>query len=272
MPLPNIGPLSMTMIAAEAELLTNIPVGLNNQKIRNIARIFNQNTIISYSDLLGKSRFTFENGSFSQGSLVADGSISTLPGWTIYNSQTRLNGISNILGYPTPNDTALPSPSPGDNLNVTGMAYTSELTNDLPPGYSAPVRSIQLRSRFGATVGYGIIHGPYLVTNNAVNFESGDTVKFWWKAQGGDDAYDIYAYLLNIDTGAVLELVNATGNSASATTSWVQVTRTIGPTQIGNYHFVFISGSYDFTGGTILGASLFITNIEVTKWFELTFP
>lgn len=269
MPLPNIGPLSMTMIAAEASVNISLnPIGLNNQKIRNLARIFNQNTTIKYSDLLGKSRFTFENGDFSQGSLELDGVTSIVPGWTAYRTQIKLNGVNNILGYPTPNDTLLPNPTPGDNLSVSNMSYTAQLTADLPPGYTSPVRSMRLISQSGATSSYGIIHGPYVVTNSAVNFESGDTVKFWWKAQGGGDAYDIYAYLLNIDNGNTLELLNATGNSASATTSWAQVTRTIDASQIGNYHFVFVSGSYDFTGGTILGASLYITNIEVTKWFE----
>jgi len=268
MPLPLTGPLSMTQIANEAGVSIAAAASLNNQKIRNIARIFDLNTRIAYSDLLGKSRFTFENGDFSTGTLVDNTTTYSIPGWTVYRSQTRLNGVNNILGYPTPNDTALPSPTPGDNLTVSGMSYTAQLTTDLPPGSSSPVRSMRLISQNGATTGYGIIHGPYVVTNSAVNLESGDTVKFWWKAQGGGDAYDIYAYLLNIDTGATLELVNATGSSASATTSWVQVTRTIDISQIGNYHFVFISGSYDFTGGTILGASLYITNIEVTKWFE----
>lgn len=268
MTLPLVGPLSMTMIATESGLQTSSPVGLNNQKIRNVARIFNQNTTIKYSDLLGKSRFTFENGDFSQGSLVDNTTTYSITGWTVYRSQIRLNGVDSLLGYPTPTDSTIPGSSPGDNLSVSGMIYTAQLTTDLPPGYISPVRSMRLISQNGATASFGIIHGPYVITNNSVNLESGDTVKFWWKAQGGADAYDIYAYIINVDTGAVIELVNATGDSAGATTSWVQVTRSINSSEIGNYKFVFISGSYDFTGGTILGASLYITNIEVTKWFE----
>ena len=34
---------------------------------------------------------------------------------------------------------------------------------------------------------------------------------FDWKAKGGGDAYDIYAYLLNVNTGATVELLNQTG-------------------------------------------------------------
>ena len=239
MPLPLTGPLSMTQIANEAGVSIAAAASLNNQKIRNIARIFNQNTTIAYSDLRGKSRFTFENGDFSSGSLVDNTTTYTIPGWTVYRSQIRLNGVSSLFGYPTPQDTTTPGSSPGDNITALGFSYTAALTSDLPTGYASPVRSLRLISA-GQSASYGIIHGPYVVTNNAVNLEENDQVRFWWKAQGGNDAYDIYAYLLNIDTGSTIELINQTGNSASATTSWAQVSKIITASEIGNYQFIFI--------------------------------
>jgi hypothetical protein len=123
----------------------------------------------------------------------------------------------------------------------------------------------------GSSVAYGIIHGPYATTNNTniVGLETGDIVSFWWKAQGGSDAYDIFAYLLDLTDGSTIELVNDTGNNDSASTSWTKVTKTITASEAGDYKFVFVSGTYDFTGGTVLGASLYITNVSVMKWFDV---
>ena len=103
--------------------------------------------------------------------------------------------------------------------------------------------------------GFGIVHGPYMISNSAVAIEAGESVSFDWKAQGGGDWYDVYAYLLNVDNGSTVELLNETGSS----TSWATATKTV-PTA-GNYKFVFVSGTYDRSGGRALGARLFVDNI-----------
>jgi hypothetical protein len=92
-----------------------------------------------------------------------------------------------------------------------------------------------------------------------------DQVSFWWKAEGGSDAFDIFAYLLEANTGAVIPLINETGTSTGAATPWAKVALTINSSQAGLYYFVFISGSHDFTGGQALGASLFVTMVDVVK-------
>ena len=60
-----------------------------------------------------------------------------------------------------------------------------------------------------------------------------------------DNAYDVYAYLLDADTGSTTELLDSYGNS---TTGWSTVTHTVAADA--SYYFVFVSGSfdYDFTG------------------------
>lgn len=267
MTLPATGPLSMTQIAAEADVLTTSPVNLGLRAIRNIARRFTAGSRISYSDLRGKSRFTFENGSFTSGVLTDNGSTYTTPGWTVYRQQVRLNGVDNILGYPTPTDNLLPSPTPGDNVSAAGFSFTAFLTADLPSSVTN-ANSIRLISS-GISSSYSIVHGPYLVTNTSVELEEGDIISFWWKAQGGDDAFDIFAYLLDINDGSRIDLLNQTGNSTGATTDWAEVTKTISASEIGTYKFVFVSGSYDFTGGTFLGASLYVTVVQIKKWFNL---
>lgn len=267
MAIPASGPISMTVIAAEADLPITSPVSINHRSIRNIARVFDMNTEISYGDLQGKVRFSFENGNFTA-PLVDSGATYTTPGWTVYKQQVKLQGVDSIAGFPTPTDSTKPGSSPGDNITATGFTYTATLDSSLPPGLSSPTTSIRLVSN-GVSPSFGIIHGPYLVSNDPVNLENGDTTTFYWKAEGGSDAYDIYAYLLNVTTGATIELINETGSSTGATTSWAQVTKTIDASEIGDYKFVFVSGSYDYTGGTVLGASLYVTNIIITKWFTL---
>lgn len=111
------------------------------------------------------------------------------------------------------------------------------------------------------SAGGDIVHGPYIVSNEAVYIESGRSVNFDWRAQGGSDAYDVYAYLLNTDTGATIELLNETG-SGTADSGWSTETLEVNVT--GNYKFVFTSGTFDETFGQAAGASLYLDNISVT--------
>lgn len=268
--LPNTGPMSMTLIANEAQKVLNTR-NIDDIDLRRIARKKTLGSTISWSDFRGKYRYQFVNGNFSQGSLNTGTVPATVPGWRIYLNQTKLNGVTTIEGWPTPVDSLLPSPTPGDNQTMdAGGTYTAVLSADIPAGSPEGTQSMRLISN-GVSASYAIIHGPYLVSDvaNTTPLEGGDLVRFYWKAEGGSDAYDIYAYLLNVDTGATIELANATGESTGATTPWTQVTKTITASQTGTYKFVFVSGTYDYTGGTVLGASLYVTNVDVTKWWDL---
>ena len=55
---------------------------------------------------------------------------------------------------------------------------------------------------------YSIVHGPYLISQEAKEITAGDVVKFDWKSAGTDDAASIYAYLLDVDTGDTIELID----------------------------------------------------------------
>ncbi len=259
----------MTLIGNEAgKPLSSLNV--NMLELRRIARKKTLNTTISWSDFYGKYRYQFINGNFDQGTLDTSTNPGTLLGWKIFRQQVRLNGLDNIEGWPTPTDSTKPGPAPGDNNSFSG-GYLAALSTDIPVGLPAGTKSMRLYHSSGSSASYAIIHGPYLVSdvNNTTPLEAGDIIKFYWKAEGGDDAYDIYAYLLNVNTGATIELANDTGASTGATTPWTQVTRTITAAQNGTYKFVFVSGTYDYTGGTVLGASLYVTNVDVTKWWDL---
>ena len=215
---------------------------------------------------------TFSNGDFSGADFTynSGSGLWTTTGWAIdTNNQVWLNGTSTVGGWPTPVDpTPTPYSSPGEAAGT--MTYSFELvTTDLPSGLSyPPSRACRLYSSGEVSVPYGIVNGPYLVSTTAVNLNNGDTASFYWQAAGGGDAYNIFSYLLNIDTGNTVLLFNQTAPDAGATTPWAQVTKTIdtGAGDIaGNYKFVFVCGSYDATGGQALGASLYVTDIVVTK-------
>jgi hypothetical protein len=215
-------------------------------------------------------KFQFENGGFESGKLVDSSTTATTPGWTIYKSEIRLGGINTILGFPTPVD---PTPTPtgsgnrvslGDNAAVNKMTFTAALVSDSPP-VGTSKKSLRLISNGSTSVGYAVVRGPYAVNNNAVDLVQGDIIEFWWKAQGGSDAYDIFAYLLNTSNGQTITLLNDTGKSTGATTKWAKESRTIAAGEAGTYKFVFVSGTFDYTGGKIIGASLYIDEVNVIK-------
>ena len=270
MTIKSSGALAMADIALEAGL-PNSNVNLNNTEIRSLAVKVTVGSTIKYSDLYGKEKFSFTNGDFSIGPMTTDGTTYDLPGWTIYRSQIKLSGLGTISGWPTPTDATSPltwGGSGGGNINgdnyppSASFTYTATLeSTNLPTGIAAPSQVVHMVST-GSTTGYGIIHGPYLVTKSGVHLKPGDQVKFWWKAAGGSDAYDVFAYLLNITTGATIELLNATGTGTTAT-PWAQVSATIAID--GSYKFVFVSGTFDYSGGGALGASLYVSYVEIIK-------
>ena len=199
------------------------------------------------------SLVAFQNGNFESGTIGS----SIVPGWTVVNSRITLDGNSTVGGWPTPVDTTKPAASGGDAVGSSRATFsTSIIATDNPAGGT---KSLQMESTGVTVTGYGIVHGPYIISNDAAQLEAGDTVSFDWKATGGGDAYDVYAYLLNVDTGATVKLLDQSGSSGAMTTSWSSVSTTV--PAAGNYKFVFVSGTFDATGGTAAGARLFVDNI-----------
>ncbi|RXJ67421.1 hypothetical protein CRV08_10865 [Halarcobacter ebronensis] len=195
-------------------------------------------------------------------------------GWSIVDGNIKLNGSSVIAGVNTPNDNSLPTIVPStnsssnngayDDYNSTGN-YTHAFSNDTGDSSSY---SLQLTYSSGhVDEGYGVVHGPYVVSDNTVSLAEGDGVSFTWKASGGSDAYDVFGYIINVDTGATQVILNETGANGSATTNWASASVTAASS--GNYKFVFVAGSWDASGGKALGANLYIDN--VTTYSNKTF-
>ncbi len=193
-------------------------------------------------------------------------------GWTVDTTHTiYLNGGSTIAGVKTPNDDSLPNKVPSqpsannsgayDDYTSTGT-YTSQISTDTDSDGGS--YSLQLTYSGGnVSEGYGVVHGPSVASNDSVSLGKGDEVSFKWKASGGSDAYDVFGYILNVDTGETQAILNETGANGSASTNWA--TASVTANKAGNYKFIFIGGSWDASGGRALGANLYIDGISTNS-------
>ena len=207
----------------------------------------------------------FENNDFSETTPVStSGTSVSIPGWTIELSQIALGpddtsgsgGVARTIGGfatptdPTPNPVNGGRTSPGDDYAPSNAGTMS---------YEFSDGSMRLVSTgMTSNAGGDVVHGPYIVSDDSVTLSVGDTVTFNWKAANGADAFDVYAYLLNTSDGSTIELLDETADGSS---DWAAAETTV--TAAGDYKFVFISGTFDYTFGRALGASLYIDDIDV---------
>lgn len=195
---------------------------------------------------LGVSTDAVTNPSFEDGTT----------GWTIGEERVML-GTTQINGHATPVDTTNPANAPnGDAGVVVSMSYMSEFSNT---EYTAGSSSLRLHNTGSVQVGYEVVHGPYAYSDTFVA-SVGDVFLFDWKAAAGQDAYDAFGYLLNVDTGQTWTFVDETGASQSGQKPWT--TQAVAMPEDGNFSFVFVAGTYDFNGLTGLGGSLYVDNIR----------
>ncbi|MEG4990191.1 DUF4347 domain-containing protein, partial [Microcoleus sp. BR0-C5] len=200
----------------------------------------------------------FQNSDFTTG--ITGSNI--IAGWTTVNNQVRF-GIDTIAGLPTPIDTTIPALAPNSDQNIptTPGTLTSTLSDVTSDGTG---NSVQLTSaNIWTAQGYDVVRGPSIYSNDAVTLSAGDTVSFDWRALGGGDAYDVYGYLVEVTTGNILTILDRTGDSETGFTNWA--TETVTVPQAGAYKFVFVSGTYDFTGLRAAGGQLYVDNVEVTQ-------
>ena len=195
---------------------------------------------------------TYPNGDFSQG----------LTGWTSTLSQVFWSGGSTVAGWPTP---VLPNPLPYPAMQnfsswTTVPSWSVTLDADKPSGNTG--QSVNVESTGGViSPAYGTFYGPALSSNAAVAIAAGTTVAFDWRAVSTTDAYSIYCYLVNTDTGAAVTLLRTTAPNTGFSTAWQTNSTVINVT--GTYKWVFVAGCWDATGGLAVCASFRVTNIQV---------
>ena len=207
----------------------------------------------------------FENNDFSETTPTStSGTTVSIPGWTIELSQIALGpddssgagGVPRTIGgFTTPTD---PTPNPANGGQVSaGDDFVPSSAGSM--SYEFADGSMRLvSSGMTSNAGGDVIHGPYIISDNSVSLSVGDTVTFNWKAANGADAFDVYAYLLNTADGSTIELLDET---ADGSTDFAPANVTV--TAAGDYKFVFVSGTFDYTFGRALGASLYIDDIDV---------
>ncbi|MFL2844952.1 MAG: flagellin [Candidatus Puniceispirillaceae bacterium] len=151
---------------------------------------------------------------------------------------------------------------PGTDDSARPLSFGT-LGDDSATGFSIENGYIKLDTGTMTSVnGYDIVHGPYLVSSEAREIAAGEKVNFDWKASGTNDAFDVFAYIVDVNTGATEILLNET-QSPAGSTAWATVSHTVQTS--GNYKYVFINGTYDDTGGKLLGAEMFLDNIYIER-------
>ena len=188
-------------------------------------------------------------------------------GWDIAQSQIELGSSGSVTaqigGFATPTDSE-PAGSVGDGN--AGQIATSLGNSSIDWDYSATASSMTLSTNEIKTASKGIVHGPAMISSDAISLNTGDVVSFDWEFTGvgsAGDYADVYAYLLNTTDGSTVELTDYTHN-ASGGTGTISVSETLGAGIDGLYKFVFISGAYDNDGGTIVGSEVIVSNLSVT--------
>jgi flagellar hook protein FlgE len=183
-----------------------------------------------------------------------DGEPIQIGEWQISN-QRIITGQSEIDGYTVPIDDTYPALNDG-TLDSTGnnLNFGVEIVRDSLTG-----NTLRLTNS-GSVTSYGVLRGPSISSKYPQVLNAGQKLSIELRALSGADAYDAYGYLVDVDTGETVKIFDQTGSSTEDIQEWTTMT-TVVP-KGGNYKLFFVNGSYDSTGGSVVGSSLEIRNID----------
>ncbi len=227
---------------------TNYNMGLSSQTL----------TVMTIDDDLPECSWS-GGGDFDSGTPNLGNPI--IPGWTFNPDQIRI-GIDSIAGLPTPQDDTQNPPTPKGtvsnydrNLSNRYTSQASDITTNTFDGSAYAVKMSSSNSY--STYGCDIIHGPYIYSNTNMQLNQGDTVEFDWEAEGTGDWYDVFGYIIDVNDNYSEVILNSTGINSP----WSTASRVIN--RDGTYKFVFVSGTFDYSCGKMIGGTLNIDNIRV---------
>jgi|GEM_PF-1145725 len=217
----------------------------------------------------------FKNSSFSSAAGTTVGAVTTYEGWQVYNQRVKLKSGANpgdsIAGFSTADNATLAvQAGPGldyFNATVTGSFTHSIQSTERPAGDTDNSLKLKNSLNLGGSYNGNSIHGPYVVSRDPIEIIAGDKVTFDWRAIGGGDAFDIFAYIVRTGQdgtsgdGATQILLDQMSTLAARSTNWANKEVTVA--QTGFYKFVFVAGANDATGGGALDAELYIDNVSV---------
>jgi hypothetical protein len=259
------GSVAGQSVALELSLPPTNQISLNDTLVRQLA--LRPSGQISMSDFY--NRATFENGDFSNG----------LNSWTLLNNRIWLGGNggnTTILGYSTPSNINGPSLDAGaiTRVNVSPTFRSAVKTGGGVSGTSnwaeLEMQTVTIANSFG------VMYGPAVVSQYPVLAAPGDRVVFDWAAfsslSSGStgaslaDSYDVFGYIIDpSQSGRTFTLIDATAPGSETDRPWGTTSKIFGSGEGGIYYFVFIAGSYDRTGGRVMGARLGVTNIKLER-------
>ena len=141
---------------------------------------------------------------------------------------------------------------------------------------SSPAGFFASNERTRAVKSYGSVFGPQVYSAPFVG-RIGQAVSYQFYAEEIQDDYEVYGFLVKINEG---DSCTSTGYGTVANHSllsygrgkkqdWTTITGNIESN--GCYRFRFVSGSYDYTGGTVLGAYFYIANVTIGDAQVITF-
>ena len=127
------------------------------------------------------------------------------------------------------------------------------------------------RTNKNRPTGNGSLHGPY-VRSDAFQAFAGDRVTVDFSAQKGEDAYEVFGFLIGTGKDNRFGTGDETRTQLFAKRGdkvpFNSIDGTI-PTD-GKYQFEFVCGTYDKTGGLVVGASLFVDNVRLVSATSIT--
>jgi IPT/TIG domain/Fibronectin type III domain len=139
----------------------------------------------------------------------------------------------------------------GGRSSLVNLRSSGSCTSDNSVSYGSPAQTF-------AT--YCSVFGPE-VYSEAFFGVAGQSLAFDWAAQDNGDDYEIYAYLVAVEDATTIPtpslsnhtlLVHGAGKLQSFVTSSGDIAAS------GLYRFRFVNGSYDATGGKVLGSNMYI--------------
>ena len=170
---------------------------------------------------------------------------------------------------------------------TSGTPFTGESIGDQPNQLTGLKSggTCTNTNNFGGATTYCSVFGPEVYTETFYG-RAGQSLSFEWRAKKVSDDYEIYAFLVAVDDDSPIsyaasnELIGATGTgtgrNAPGYDEYVArhtlVTHSLGrsPSSFfttsaaipadGLYRFRFVNGSYDATGGFVLGSEMYIRN------------
>ena len=174
---------------------------------------------------------------------------------------TRSPLYGDLPEFPFPASSTASKPTDDNDSTFTGTFTSSIMTSvdGISPALAPTdgTNTWYMRLASGSGTNGHVVHGGSLVSDEFKAVAGQVITMDWFSAAGGDD-FAVLGYLLNTATCTQTTVFETTGTSI---TSWQNAFVTI-PATADTYRFVFVSGTFDKSGGTVSGSKFWLDNIS----------